>query len=207
VRLIKQTSIDVHTPRVVGIDDVALRRGQRYGTVLVDREQRRPIDVLPDRDAQTLEPWLQAHRGVEMVTRDRSPAYARGATAGAPRATHVADRWHLLLNLREMLERLLERLHGRLQALPSRYVPATVVRHRRHLRGPSEDHARTARRARRRQRYGDVLVLYQQGKRMRQLAPALHLSRWTVQHFLHSEGYPERLPHRGRPTILTPFEA
>ena len=80
VRLIKQTSIDVHTPRVVGIDDVALRRGQRYGTVLVDREQRRPIDVLPDRDAQTLEPWLQAHRGVEMVTRDRSPAYARGAT-------------------------------------------------------------------------------------------------------------------------------
>ena len=96
-------------PRVVGIDDWAWRKGQRYGTIVVDLERSDVIDLLPDRDADTVAAWLKAHPGVEVVSRDRSAAYAQAATEGAPQAGQVADRWHLLKNLREAVEQVLER--------------------------------------------------------------------------------------------------
>ncbi len=79
--------------------------------ILVDLERRRPVDLLPDREAGTLAAWLKAHTGVEIVTRDRSRAYAEGITDGAPQALQVADRFHILKNLSEALERLLTRQH------------------------------------------------------------------------------------------------
>lgn len=94
---------------IIGVDDFAFRRGQRYGTLVVDLERRCPIDLLPDREAETLMAWLKAHPGIEIITRDRSKTYARGITEGAPKAIQVADRWHLLKNLREALEKLLKR--------------------------------------------------------------------------------------------------
>jgi transposase len=96
-------------PRVVGIDDWAWRKGQRYGTIVVDRERSDVIDLLPDRDADTTAAWLKAHPGVEVISRDRSASYAQAATEGASQAEQVADRWHLLKNLREAVERVLER--------------------------------------------------------------------------------------------------
>jgi transposase len=96
-------------PRVVGIDDWAWRKGQRYGTIVVDLERSDVIDLLPDRDAESVAAWLKVHPGVEVISRDRSAAYAQAATEGAPQAEQVADRWHLLKNLREAVERVLER--------------------------------------------------------------------------------------------------
>jgi transposase len=96
-------------PRIVGIDDWAWRKGQRYGTIVVDLECGEVIDLLPDRDADTVAAWLKAHPGIEVVSRDRSATYAQAATEGAPQAEQVADRWHLLKNLREAVERALER--------------------------------------------------------------------------------------------------
>ena len=96
-------------PRVVGIDDWAWRKGQRYGTIVVDLERSDVIDLLPDRDTGTVTTWLRAHPGVELVSRDRSSAYAQAATEGASQARQVADRWHLLKNLREAIERVFER--------------------------------------------------------------------------------------------------
>jgi transposase len=91
-------------PRVIGIDDWAYRKGHRYGTIVVDLEQGCPVDLLEDRLAETVATWLRAHPEVMVVARDRADAYASGVTQGAPDAVQVADRWHLLKNLREAVE-------------------------------------------------------------------------------------------------------
>ncbi|MFE0700935.1 transposase [Streptomyces sp. NPDC058872] len=96
---------EMPAPRVVGVDEYAMREGRVYGTVLVDAETRRPVDLLPDREASTLAKWLAKRPGIEVVCRGRAPFFAEGATAGARQMVQVADRWHLWHNLDKAAER------------------------------------------------------------------------------------------------------
>lgn len=101
--------------KIIGVDDFSFCRGQRYGTLLVDLETHRPIDMLTDRKSDSLAQWLQPYPEIEVVSRDRSGAYADGACRGAPQAIQVADRWHLLKNCIEAMERLLQRHSSQLR--------------------------------------------------------------------------------------------
>lgn len=95
--------------RILGVDDWAWKKGQTYGTLLVDLEKRCPIELLPDRKEETLTAWLLAHPEIEVISRDRAGEYAAAAKKGAPQAKQIADKFHLLKNLREGLKELMAR--------------------------------------------------------------------------------------------------
>jgi transposase len=212
-------------PRCVGIDDWAIRKGQRYGTLLVDLERGRVLDLLPGRDAQTLKAWLQEHPGVEVITRDRWLAFAQAAADAAPQARQVADRFHLLQNLREAVERLLGRL-GPAVREALRDPPAASVdpveaaasaadacagaaggvavecgnrpRTRRE-RARQEQHARRA------ERYRRVRELRDQGLSVQRIADEVGLAVDTVRRYLHLDRCPDWNPGRRAATPLNAF--
>jgi transposase len=195
------------TPRVLGVDDFAFRKGVRYGTILVDLEEGRPIEVLPDRRAETLAAWLEEHSGVQVVTRDRSFEFANGITEGAPAAVQVADRFHLLANLREMLERVVERNRHRLKGivLPAAArgpacsagpaEPATRPRQPA-KRSPVEQATRSARYQDRLSLRQQVHALHQEGGSILGISQRLNLNRSTVYRYLRQE--PESGASRAR---------
>ena len=116
ISMIRRTPLPDPLPaRVLGVDDWAHRKGRSYGTALVDLERHRLIELLPDRESETLSCWLEANPGTEVISRDRSETYATGARQGAPEATQVADHWHLLHNWLEAVERVFDRHRGRIK--------------------------------------------------------------------------------------------
>lgn len=203
------------TPRCLGVDDWAIRKGQTYGTILYDLEEHRPVDLLPNRTAQGLSEWLRSHPGVEVISRDRAQAYADGARLGAPGAIQVADRFHLVKNLGDALERLLNHHRTDLKAAQAAVGPEVVA-----AAAPSEDAAigtaqpaaacassklsrqardKEQRRAWRYGRYEQIKAYYGQGMNITQIARAMHMERKTVRHFLHADTFPERNPGSGHP--------
>ena len=94
--------------RILGIDEFAFRKGHTYGTVLVDQERHKIIDLLPDREPQTVVAWLKKHPQIETITRDRNGGFAAAASQGAPDAQQIADRWHLIHNLADALTKVLD---------------------------------------------------------------------------------------------------
>ncbi len=218
LRLLRDNPREVAPPpRILGIDDWAWCRGQRYGTILVDLERHVPVDLLPDRSAASLAAWLHDHPGIEIISRDRSLEYAKGIAQGAPDAVEVADRWHLLLNLKDALIRFLEQhtvcLYAAasepesdcpLESIPERDTHPEVSAHS-PLEPTKAAQRRDAARERRLARYQAVMDLHQQGVKMRSIARQLHMGRATVQQYVKAGSFPEMGERRRRPTILDPF--
>lgn len=185
----------------------ALCRGQQYGTLLIDWERHRVIDLLPDRTAETFATWLRAHPAVTWISRDRSGEYARGANEGAPHAKQVIDRWHTIKNLREALERVVSRVYPRLE-LRQEHLSSTPYPKRKKARTIHEQAASSASRQRRLARYEEVLACYQQGIPITQIAKQLHLARGTIYTYLAADGFPERASRSASPgtgKLLAPY--
>lgn len=188
--------------RVLGVDDFAFRRGRTYGTVLVDLERGRVIDVLPDRSQMSFARWLQRHPEVRIVSRDRDRGgdYAAAATFAAPEAEQVADRFHLIANAGEALERCLTRYHTRLREAARLLAPENAPV-RTTKRTPAEQQRSRERHGSRRERYEQVVARSQQGVSSRQIAHELHRARGTVLKYLRASSFPERVSRpRPRPT-------
>lgn len=202
------------TPRVLGVDDWAFRRGCRYGTILVDLERRRPVDLLPDREAGTLDAWLKAHPGVEVISRDRACAYADGARAVAPRSVQVAGRWHLLKNLGETVRRVLDRKHAVLRQVTKAMTVSPAASTEDSILPASESHmtrltlqekAKLQHREQRLARYTEVVALWKQGVSLRRVARELHLSRNTVKKLVRAGSFPEKAQPSARRSIVDPY--
>lgn len=195
------------SPRVVGIDDWAWRRGQCYGSIVCDLERGQVIDLLPDRSAEGVASWLRRHPGIEVVARDRGGAYAEGARQGAPKAKQVADRWHLLRNLGDALQGVADRHRGAVRraaravahgagAAPEKVAPA--------LHDTEETRLRADRRARRLARYEELRRLHESGVSVQEIAPALGMSAAAAYRWLKAGGPPTHdKPTQPRP--LDPY--
>lgn len=204
------------TPRVLGVDDWSFKRGRRYGTILCDLESHQTIDLLPDRSASGLADWLQAHPGVELISRDRSGEYARGAALGAPDATQVADRFHLMQNLMEAFARALDSRHELIEEAAKASAPAIMPcpqQANNPCDCPAPAAAATTRRQQRRQqshdrrkaRFDQVKELQAQGASLRQIARQLGLNPHTVQRYAHAAQFPQYASHPTGPTPLDAF--
>lgn len=178
---------------VVGVDDWALRKGKTYGTIVVDLIARHVVALLPDRTAETVATWLRAHPTIEIVTRDRASDYIKAIQTGAPQAQQVADRWHLLLNLRETVERALLQVYADTKA-EIQYRPTATPLSVTARTEEARHHHQVLRQA----RFEAVHAAHAAGHAPTAIASACNLSRRTVDLWLKSPTLPPET--RGRQT-------
>ncbi|MFJ2192650.1 transposase [Kitasatospora sp. NPDC087861] len=201
--------------RVLGVDDFALRKGDSYATVLVDLEARRPIDVLPGREAGPLAAWLAGHPEVEIICRDRAGAYAEGASTGAPQAVQVADGWHLWRNLAEAVEKTVGSHHTCIRsafAAPRNDQPDPVGDAAQSFSLPdgTRDVLGHPRRlvARTKERYTAVQERLAEGKSLTAIGRELRLDHSTVRRFARASGIDELLVKAvNRQSILDEYKS
>ncbi len=204
----------IGTVTVLGVDDFSLRRGHVYGTVLVDIDTHRPIDLLADREAGTFAAWLGEHPGTKVICRDRAGAYAEGARSGAPEAIQVADRWHLWHNLAEHIEKTVAAHHGCLRQHDD--IPPEVPLERGSADGLAEaaeaaqqqGKENSALVTRTKARYQAVQTLKADGKGIKTIMRELGLAKETVRRFYRASSVEELLakPRAGRPSVLDAYK-
>ncbi len=200
LRMIRNTPNDAAaTPRFLGVDDWAMRKGRRYGTILVDLERHTVVDLLPDRTSVELAKWLREHSGVELITRDRSGSYAEGAKQGAPHVIQVADRFHLLTNLNETLKQILQRHPGVLKISTPASSQSTLGETKTVQTKPEpEMHAGLQQKQ---ELYRQVQRLRQQGKSLRDIAAILDIALNTVLKYAALQEAPHKTMRTTRKTI------
>ncbi len=206
LRLVRAAPLPATGPVwALGVDDWARRKGRSYGTILIDLDRQRVIDLLPDRTAETLAAWLRGHPEVMVVTRDRAEAYAEAIRQGAPQALQVADRFHLVKNVTDALERYLTRQHAAVRRAAHTGAPVACCTDTPEETAPPASREQPARRARRLARYEEVIALHALAVSDRVIAAHVGVSERTVQRWLRHGEFPERRRRSERPGQLAPF--
>lgn len=201
LRLVMETPTPSHeVPKVLGVDDWAYRKHHTYGTILVDLEKHQPIDLLSDRTASTLAHWLEAHPGIEIISRDRAKAYQKAANQGCPGAIQVANRFHLLQNLAQMLELVLNQ-HRKLLKNVESTINTSPIKNRDKVVAqpvppppPQKNAVALAglRRDERKHKYDQVWALHEQGYSGKAIARKLGIGTTSVFRYLRTPTFPER---------------
>ena len=196
--------------RNLGVDDWAWRKGQEYGTIMVNLDLHRVVDLLPDRAAESFSEWLKQHPEVATISRDRCGIYAEGATMGAPQSQQIADRFHLILNLSATMERVLEERSRQLVLPPAEDAatdPVVPCRDSENDAGATPPKATPAqlRRQRRLDRYEQVVSMFNSGQSQAAIARALGMGRKTIRRWLRGGQFPERKPPHRRPPKVNHF--
>jgi transposase len=194
----------------LGIDDFALRRGRKYGTVLVDLQRHKVIDLLPDRKAETAKVWIQKHQEIKVVSRDRAGDYAAAAHQGAPQAIEAADRFHIVKNLAEAVEKALVPCRAELRkGTKAKEAAKTEVREEPLLSlFPCDGQSYSAHQTERYERYQQTMALRKQGMNVKEIAKRVGLGRRTIQRWLAQEEYVEtnyHHAHRSRFDAYAPY--
>ena len=207
LRVLKGSVIESPAPgvlQVVGLDDWAWQKGHHhYGTIFIDLQRRRVVDVLGVRTADAVAAWLAAHPGIVIISRDRHGPYAEAVRRGAPQATQVADRFHLILNLRGAVEQELSRVRPRLTVVQP--VSASAVRSRQARVGPRSPVARyhveviQERRTAQAQRFAVVKRLQASGLTGQAIMRETGISRGTLRKWLRASELPPRKRMAPRP--------
>lgn len=205
LRLIRSQEVPKReTPEVLGVDDFALRKGEQYGTILVDLQRLCPVDLLPDREKATLVAWLRAHPGVQVVSRDRASAYTEAVREAVPHAIQVADRFHLSQNLGETLERILRRFYPIIKQIFSETnVAMQPVEHSLPFQRHEAD--KQVSQQRRMAVYEHILALHAQGYNQTEISEQLQMSRKTVRQAM--KGPPQPPVYKQRSIKLAPYKA
>ncbi len=207
---------EVASPLILGIDDWAFKKGNTYGTILVDLEKRKPIDLLPDREVETVKKWLEAHPGIKIISRDRASCYSQAAKLGAPNAIQVADRWHLLKNLGEALKRLLDK-HNQELRLAAKDI---AQRERKQAKAPDNpipdiktaptEDKNTSTKAPALSRYElnflEVKRLRSKGHSIKSIHRQTGVHRQTIKKYLKYEEYPQKINGGTKMSKALPFE-
>ncbi|MFI1184641.1 ISL3 family transposase [Streptomyces sp. NPDC020799] len=185
----------VECPRILGVDEFALKRSRRYGTVLADAETHRVIGILADYTGDTFAAWLTVHPGAEVICRDRANSFSDGARRGAPQAQQCADRFHLWQNLGTAVERA----SGRLRStwLPPEREPSSTAEVL-----PDKDEGPLTQRNR--ERHAAVHALMERGVGLTGIMRELRLDPKTVRRFMRAATVEEILTHgpSGRTGVL-----
>jgi transposase len=208
LRMIRSAPVpDFVAPTIVGIDDWAWRRGQRYGTIICDLERNRVLDLLPDRNADSVADWLKRYPGIKVVARDRAGLYADGARRGAPGAMQVADRWHLLSGLGEALRQAVGRHRSAVSAAAKIMTCAQGTQVSPPATSPGLARLRTDRKVDRREQWEEICRLREQGRPTSSIADLVGIDRRTVQRWIASGGEPEHVRPPISSHLLGPYEA
>jgi len=211
LRLVRQSEQpDGQEPHVIGLDDWAWKRRLRYGTLICDLERGLPIDLLPDRTAETVSAWLQDHPKIEIVSRDGSSEYASAIKKGAPQARQVSDRWHLTKNLAGcvsvVLTQCLTEIRHAERAAVNIAEEEQHAYHSSHPRTQAEQHTQQVRQSERSARYEHIIALSKQGMKSSDIAVHVGMPERTVRHWLSGRGIPYSHPRRERPRLIDPYK-